>query len=328
MSVRSRRRCCSISCLEQLLPTAERLGVIILIETTGIYTNTEKFKRYIKSFCLRFPCCFMGSQPSLRINGESPETTIQNLGAYTKHVHIKDSELVNGNLNIVNRRRLFASHEMINALRSINYSGFISLEWDPHWKHDIDDMEVIFSHFISIMGKFEKPARLRDHLYSNNTGTGKFIWKKDILIDRTFSQVLDKMVEEFPDQLAFKYTTMDYTRTYSEFRDDVDTFARALISLGVKNGDHIAIWATNLPQWYIAFWATTKIGAVLVTVNTAYKIHEAEYLLRQSDTHTLIMIDGYRDSNYSAIVAELCPELEHTRPGEPLHCKRLPSCAM
>lgn len=60
------------------------------------------------------------------------------------------------------------------------------------------------------------------------------------------------MVEEFPDQLAFKYTTMDYTRTYSEFRDDVDTFARALVSLGVKSGDHVAVWATNLPQWYIA----------------------------------------------------------------------------
>ena len=56
----------------------------------------------------------------------------------------------------------------------------------------------------------------------------------------------------------------------------------------------MAIWATNVPQWYITFWATTKIGAVLVTVNTAYKIHEAEYLLRQSDTHTLVMIDGSR----------------------------------
>ena len=86
------------------------------------------------------------------------------------------------------------------------------------------------------------------------------------------------------------YKRQDYTRTYSEFRDDVDTFARALIAMGVKPGDHVAIWATNVPQWYITFWATTKIGAVLVTVNTAYKIHEAEYLLRQSDTHTLSLI--------------------------------------
>lgn len=145
-----------------------------------------------------------------------------------------------------------------------------------------------------------------------------------MLIDETFSQVLDRMVEEFPDQYAFKYTTLDYTRTYSEFRDDVDEFCRSLIALGVKAGSHVAVWATNIPQWYIAFWAVTKIGAVLVSMNTAYKIHEAEYLLKQSDTHTLIMIDGYRDSNYSETMTELCPELESKKAGEPLHAKRLP----
>ena len=79
-----------------------------------------------------------------------------------------------------------------------------------------------------------------------------------------------------------------------------------------------------MPQWYITFWATTKIGAALVTVNTAYKIQEAEYLLRQSDTHTLVMIEGYRDSDYAGIMNELCPELAQTKTGEPLHAKRLP----
>ena len=95
--------------------------------------------------------------------------------------------------------------------------------------------------------------------------------------------------------------------------------------MGVKPGDHVAIWATNVPQWYITFWATTKIGAVLVTVNTAYKIHEAEYLLRQSDTHTLVMIDGYKDSDYVGIIKELCPELAG-QPSRAHRCtaKRLP----
>ena len=132
------------------------------------------------------------------------------------------------------------------------------------------------------------------------------------------------MVEEFPDQYCFRYTTLDYTRTYAQFRDDVDTFARSLISLGVRPGDHVAIWATNVPAWYITFWATTKIGAVLVTVNTAYKVYEAEYLLKQSDTHTLVMIDGYKTSNYIDIMKELCPELETLPKGQPLHSKRLP----
>ena len=110
------------------------------------------------------------------------------------------------------------------------------------------------------------------------------------------------MVEEFPDQYAFKYTTLDYVRTYEEFREDVDRFARALISMGVKAGTKVSIWATNVPAWYITFWATTKIGAVLVTVNTAYKRHEADYLFRQSDTHTLVMVESCLDSNYKEII--------------------------
>ncbi|NLA87341.1 MAG: AMP-binding protein, partial [Clostridiales bacterium] len=151
-----------------------------------------------------------------------------------------------------------------------------------------------------------------------------FIWPKDELIDLTFSQVLDRVTEEFPDQYAFRYTTLDYTRTYAEFREDVDTFARSLIALGVKAGDKVAIWATNVPQWFITFWATVKIGAVLVTMNTAYKIREAEYLLRQADIHTLVMIDGYRDSDYVSIIKDICPELAYTPAEKPLHCKRLP----
>ena len=76
----------------------------------------------------------------------------------------------------------------------------------------------------------------------------------------------------------------------------MDTFARINRVRG-KPRDHVAVWATSVPQWFITFWATVKIS-VLVTVNTAYKIYEAEYLLRQSDTHTLVMVDGYKDSNY------------------------------
>ena len=214
--------------------------------------------------------------------------------------------------------------EVMLALRSVNYDGFISLVWDPKWCDEIDDMEIIFSQFVTFMKSFSDTAKNESTYYYNKTHTGKFIWKKDLLIDMTFSQVLDKMAEEFPDQYAFKYTTLDYTRTYSEFRDDVDAFAKTLIALGVKAGSNVAVWATNVPQWYIAFWATTKIGAILVTVNTAYKIHEAEYLLKQSDTHTLIMVNGYRDSDYSAIMSELCPELKDKKQGEQLHCKRLP----
>ncbi|MBQ4314227.1 MAG: AMP-binding protein, partial [Lentisphaeria bacterium] len=255
-----------------------------------------------------------------RIKGEAPEDTIRNLGAYVRHVHMKDSESADKPTLVGEGSLPIAG--IMNALRSVNYDGFISIEWDPKWD-EISDIDIIFPHFISYMSRYEL-SRMRTPLYDNNARTGKYVWKKETLIEKTFSQVLDTMVQEFPDHLAFKYTTLDYTRTYSEFRDDVDQFARSLIALGVKPGSHVAVWMTNLPQWYIAFWATTKIGAVLVTVNTAYKIAEAEYLLKQSDTHTLILEKGWRDSDYAGIIAKLCPELEMTRSGMPLHASRLP----
>jgi fatty-acyl-CoA synthase len=241
-------------------------------------------------------------QHPYRLCGESPETTITNLGAYVKHVHLKDSELQDGKpvYALIGEGSLPIA-AMMDALRSVNYDGFISLEWDPLWYEELGDPDIIFPHFIGYMSRFDSLARAQSSLYWNRAVTGNFVWKKDSLIDLTFPQVLDRMVEEFPDQYCLKYSTLDYTRTYVQFRDDVDRFARALIDMGVKHGDKVSIWATNVPQWYITFWAVTKIGAVLVTVHTAYKIREAEYLLRQSDTHTLVLIRGYRDSDYATL---------------------------
>ena len=115
---------------------------------------------------------------------------------------------------------------LIASLRSVNYGGFVSLEWSPSWCEEIDDIEIILSQFENFMSRWDDTARSDRSLYYNRSHTGRYVWEKDTLIDCTFSQVLDRMVEEFPDQLAFKYTTLNYTRTYYEFRRDVDTFAR------------------------------------------------------------------------------------------------------
>ena len=307
---------------EKALVLAEESNVTLLVETSGIYADTNKLRDLLISYSSDNIAALWDLHYPYRVNGESPEKTVTNLGAYVKHIHIKDSVSEN-EYSLIGEGTL-PIEKFVEALRSINYDGFVSIEWNPEWDSEIDQPEIIFPHFVSYMSRFESLSRKKSTLYENKRGTGKFVWKKDALVEKTLSQVLNKMVEEFPDQYAFKYTTLDYTRTYSQFRDDVDTFARSLIALGVRPGSHVAVWATNVPQWYIAFWATTKIGAVLVTVNTAYKIHEAEYLLRQSDTHTLIMTEGYRDSNYSQIMAELCPELENTKEGAPLHAKKLP----
>lgn len=300
---------------------AEESGVMLLIETAGMFADTQKLRDVLNHFASDFLGALWDMHHPYFEHGEDAETVVQNLGAYIRHVHVKDS--LAGQYCLIGEGEL-PIREMMNGLASINYDGYLSLEWDPQWMKELTDKEIIFSHFSVYMNQFTSPSKRKKTLYSNRAGTGHFIWKKDALVDKTFSQVLDAMVEEFPDQYAFKYTTLDYTRTYAQFRDDVDDFARTLISLGVKAGHHVAVWATNVPQWYIAFWAVTKIGAVLVSMNTAYKIHEAEYLLRQSDTHTLIMVKGYRDSNYSEIIASLCPELESTTAGQALHSHRLP----
>ncbi|HXK73135.1 MAG TPA: AMP-binding protein, partial [Clostridia bacterium] len=314
-----------ISVITEILPYAEKKHVTLLLETIGIYCDTDRLRKVLEHFASDNLAALWDIHHPYRFNNESPEKTVQNLGAYIKYVHMKDSVINDNQLEY----RLMGEgdlpiEEIVGALKSINYDGYISYEWIMSWSSDLDDPGIVFPHFMNyITSKYEDNKNTKK-LYYNKTKTGRFIWKKEELIDFTFPQVLDKMVEEFPDQYAFRYTTLDYTRTYSQFRDDVDKFARSLITLGVKRGDHVAVWATNIPQWFITFWATTKIGAVLVTVNTAYKIHEAEYLFRQSDTHTIVMIEGYKDSPYAEIMKELCPELKNSVPGKPLHIKRLP----
>lgn len=307
--------------LSELIEAAKEKDITILIKTSGIYANTSYLRDLLESYACDQLGALWDVHHPYRDFGESADTTIKNLGAYVKHVHLRDSD-DKDTYNLIGEGNLPVD-DFLRALTSINYKGMISLEWKTEWLEDLSDRSIIFPHFVNYMHQYDTTNN-KKRLYPNYNGTGQYIWKQEELIDMTFSQVLDKVAEEFPDQYAFKYTTLDYIRTYSEFREDVDRFARALVSMGVKAGSKVAIWATNVPAWYITFWATTKIGAILVTVNTAYKIHEAEYLLRQSDTHTLVMIESALDSNYKNIINELCPEIATNKKGEQLHCKKLP----
>ena len=148
-----------------------------------------------------------------RICGESADTTIKNLGGYVRHVHLVDSD-DDGTFNLIGEGTLPVA-DMMRALGSIDYDGFLSLVWMPEWMPELDDREVILPHFVNYMNRFENPRGKKKALYENASHTGQYVWKKDSLISETFPEVLDRMVEEFPDQYAFKYTTLDYTRTYS-----------------------------------------------------------------------------------------------------------------
>ena len=304
------------------LPEAEKAGITLLIESMGSFSDTSALRDFLDTFASDTLGALWDFFYPFSVCRETPDKSIKNLGAYVKHIHIKDCD-DDGAPCLIGEGTLPVK-ELLMSLRSINYDGYLSLEWNPEWVSELADPDIVFPQFSAYLSSFDETPWKKKTYYKNRAGTGNFIWKKDLLIEKTFSEVLDTMVKNFPDQPAFKYTTLDYSRTYSEFRDDVDEFARALVALGVKAGSHVAIWASNVPQWYITFWATVKLGAVLVTVNTAYKIHEAEYLFRQSDTHTLVMEKGSRDSHYDEIMRELCPELDEKKADAPLHAKRLP----
>ena len=311
-----------IGIMKELVPVAEKNDVVLLLETNGVYSDTSRLKKVLDTINSQHVQALWDVHHPYRFQGESPKTTVSNLGDHIKYVHVKDSVMEDGKVEY----KMMGTgdlplKEVFEELHSIDYDGYISLEWVYRWARNLLDGGIVVPHFAKFMDKYRK-AEERS-LQIDDRGTGYYPWPKETLIDETFPDVLDRICEEFPDQYAFRYTELDYTRTYPEFRDDVDTLAKAFLAMGVKKGDHVAIWATNVPQWYLTFWAASKIGAVVVTVNTAYKIHEAEYLLSQSDTHTLVMIDGFKDSDYIKIINEICPELKDSKPGE-LNSERLP----
>lgn len=139
----------------------------------------------------------------------------------------------------------------------------------------------------------------------------------------TMGDLLDETVGKFPDKQAIIYQEIGLTYTYREFQHVCNQLARGFMALGIQPGEHIAIWANNIPEWVLTQFATAKMGGVLVTVNTSYRTHELEYLLRQSDATTLLLIDQFKDVSYVDMLHEICPELQKALLGE-LQAERLP----
>ena len=136
------------------------------------------------------------------------------------------------------------------------------------------------------------------------------------LIEKTLGELLEKWAHETPDHEFIIYPDRNLRFTYAQFNDRVDKLAIGLISIGVRPGDKVGVWATNVPDWSTFMYATAKIGAIMVTVNTSYKLSELEYIIKNADLHTLCIIDGYRDSDYVSMVFDLVPELKTCVRGE------------
>lgn len=136
------------------------------------------------------------------------------------------------------------------------------------------------------------------------------------LSNKTLSDWLEYWAENTPDREYIVYSDRDLRFTWNTFNKRVDNMAKGLIAIGVTRGDNVGIWAQNVPDWLTFLYATAKIGAIAVTINTNYQSEELLYLIENSDMHTLCMTDGVPGSNYTDIIYDLLPELRTKQRGK------------
>ncbi len=133
----------------------------------------------------------------------------------------------------------------------------------------------------------------------------------------TIGQLIDIVADQFGESKALEYHDLDIRYNYGQFRSLCNNVAKGFMALGIEKGEHIAIWANNVPEWVYTQFGTGKMGAVLVTVNTNYRSFELEYLMKQSDATTLLLIGGVRDADeYIKVIEDVCPELKESQPGQ------------
>ena len=123
----------------------------------------------------------------------------------------------------------------------------------------------------------------------------------------TIGDVLARTARAHGGRDAAVFCASGHRRTYAEFDRDVDVAARGLLALGIGKGDHVAVWATNVPEWVVLQFATARIGAVLVTINPAYRPFELKYVLRQSDAVALFLVRHFKSSDYYAMLGRGLP---------------------
>jgi fatty-acyl-CoA synthase len=144
------------------------------------------------------------------------------------------------------------------------------------------------------------------------------------LSEKTLGDYLEYWAEHTPDKEYIVYSDRDLRFTWKEFNARVDDMAKGLIAIGVTKGTHVGLWAQNVPDWLTFLYACAKIGAVCITVNTNYKQNELEFLVKDSDMHTLCLTDGTWESNYVDMTYQMLPELRECQRGH-LESKNFPN---
>ena len=143
------------------------------------------------------------------------------------------------------------------------------------------------------------------------------------LIGETIGDLFDRVTEKIPDNEALVSCHQGLRYTYRQLQAACDLLARGLMACGIQKGERVGIWSPNYAEWVITQFATAKIGAILVNVNPAYRVHELEHALRQSGCRALIVAPPYKTTDFAALLREVCPELDDCAPGR-LSAARLP----
>ena len=143
------------------------------------------------------------------------------------------------------------------------------------------------------------------------------------LFDKTLGDWLEYWADKTPDKEYIVYSDRNLRFTWKTFDERVNNMANGLLSIGVTRGTNVGIWAQNVPDWLTVLYATAKIGAIAVTVNTNYKTEELAFVLKNSDMHTLCLTEGIPGSDYIDMIYELLPELRATQRGK-LKSERFP----
>jgi fatty-acyl-CoA synthase len=140
----------------------------------------------------------------------------------------------------------------------------------------------------------------------------------------TMGNLIRETTSKFPDNDALVYPDTNLRLSYRELLEKTEEIAKGFMALGVQRGDHVSVWTTNIPEWVYMQFGLGMIGAVLVTVNTNYKSNELAYILNQSDSTCLVLMEKYRDTNFYKTTREVIPELDTAKPGK-LSAPKLPN---
>ena len=152
--------------------------------------------------------------------------------------------------------------------------------------------------------------------YAHTGSEKELLWK-------TIGEIIKETSQKYPDNDAVVAVWQDQRLTYREFYSKCCLAAKGFMKLGISKGDHVAIWATNCAEWVITQVATAMVGAVLIPINPAFREHELEYTLKDSESTVLILIEKFKTSNYISMFYNVCPEAEQSEPGG-IHSEKLP----